>query len=75
MSSANNISLEPFLSNLAEVFDGDMEIEKTARRELRKVSQANFTTQRCTFPAAILYHILIPQKSMAQLSVRNSASI
>ena len=74
MSSANNISLKPFLSNLAEVFDGDMEIEKTARRELRKLSQANFSAQRYTLTAAIRYHILIPHKSMARLSVSNFTS-
>ena len=69
MSSANNISLKPFLSNLAEVFDGDMEIEKTARRELHKVSQATFSTQRWTLPAAMPYHILIlPQKFGSALS-------
>ena len=74
MSSVNNIGLKPFLSNFAEVFDGDMEIEKTARRELRKVSQTNFSTQRRALPATILYHILIPHKSMAQFSASNSAS-
>ena len=59
MGSENNSSLKLFLSNLAEVFDGDMEIEKTARRQLRKVCQTNFNTQRCTVPAEILYHTLI----------------
>ena len=39
MSSANNISLKSFLLNLADVFDGDREIEKTARLELNKSSQ------------------------------------
>lgn len=62
MSSENNISLKLFLSNLAEVFDGDMEIEKTARRRLRKVRQTNFNAQRCTVLAEILYHILISRQ-------------
>ena len=46
-----------------------MEIEKTARQELRKVSQTNFSTQRRALPAAILYHIWIPpQKYGSALS-------
>jgi len=44
MNVTNSISLKSPLLNLADVFDGDMEIEKTARRELRKVSRANFST-------------------------------
>ena len=62
MSSENNISLKLFLSNLAEVFDGDMEIEKTARRRLRKVRQTNSNAQRCTVLAEILCHILISRQ-------------
>ena len=54
MIVANSISLKSFLLNLADVFDGDIEIEKTARRELRKVSQANFSTKQCALPAPIL---------------------
>ena len=54
MNVANSISLKSFLLNLADVFDGDIEIEKTARRELRKVSQANFSTKQCALPAPIL---------------------
>ena len=54
MNVANSISLKSFLLNLADVFDGDMEIEKTARRELRKTSQANFSTEQCALPAPIL---------------------
>ena len=45
MDVVNSISLKSFLLNLADVFDGDIEIEKTARRELRKISQANFSTK------------------------------
>ena len=54
MNVANSIRLESFLLNLADVFDGDMEIEKTARRELSKTSQANFSTEQCALPAPIL---------------------
>ena len=54
MNVANSISLKSFLLNLADVFDGDMEIEKTARRELSKTSQANFSTEQCALPAPIL---------------------
>ena len=32
MSVANSVCLKSFLLNLADVFDGDIEIEKTARR-------------------------------------------
>ena len=54
MNVANSISLKSFLLNLADVFDGDMEIEKTARRELSNTSQANFSTEQCALPAPIL---------------------
>ena len=55
MNVTNSISLKSFLLNLADVFDGDMEIEKTARRgELSKVSRANFSTKQSTLPAPIL---------------------
>ena len=54
MNVENSISLKSFLLNLADVFDGDIEIEKTARRELRKISQANFSTKQCALPAPIL---------------------
>ena len=54
MNVANSISLKSFLLNLADVFDGDMKIEKTARRELSKTSQANFSTEQCALPAPIL---------------------
>ena len=54
MNFANSTSLKSFLLNLADVFDGDIEIEKTARRELRKISQANFSTKQCALPAPIL---------------------
>ena len=54
MSVANSVRLESFLLNLADVFDGDIEIEKTARRELHKVSQAKFSTKQCPLPAPIL---------------------
>ena len=54
MSVANSDSLKSFLINLADVFDGDIEIEKTARRELRKISQAKFSTKQCPLPAPIL---------------------
>ena len=53
MNVANSISLKSFLLNLADVFDGDIDIEKTARRELRKISQANFSTEQCALPAPI----------------------
>ncbi|MDC1120870.1 dimethylsulfonioproprionate lyase family protein [Alphaproteobacteria bacterium] len=54
MNVANSTSLKSFLLNLADVFDGDMEIEKTARRELSKTSRANFSTEQCALPAPIL---------------------
>ena len=54
MSVANSVSLKSFLLNLADVFDGDIEIEKTARRELRKVSRAKFSKKQCRLPAPIL---------------------
>ena len=54
MNAANITRLGSFLLDLADVFDGDMEIEKTARRELRKVSQANFSTNQCALPAPIV---------------------
>ena len=54
MNVANIDSLKSFLLNLADVFDGDIEIEKTARRELHKVSQAKFSTKQCPLPAPIL---------------------
>ena len=54
MSVANSVRLKSFLVNLADVFDGDIEIEKTARGELRKVSQAKFSTKQCPLPAPIL---------------------
>jgi hypothetical protein len=49
MIVANSISLKSFLLNLADVFDGDLEIEKTARRELRKVTQANLAQSNAPF--------------------------
>ena len=54
MNVANSIGLKSFLINLADVFDGDLEIEKTARRELLKVSLANFSTKPCPLPAQIV---------------------
>ena len=54
MNVANSVRLKSFLLNLADVFDGEIEIEKTARRELRKVSQAKFSTKQCPLPAPIL---------------------
>ena len=54
MNVANSVSLKSFLLNLADVFDDDTEIEKTARRELRKVSWAKFSTKQCPLPAPIL---------------------
>ena len=54
MSVANSVRLKSFLVNLADVFDGDIEIEKTARRELHKVSQPKFSTKQCPLPAPIL---------------------
>ena len=54
MNVANSVSLKLFLLNLADVFDGDIEIEKTARRELRKVSRAKFSKKQCRLPAPIL---------------------
>ena len=58
MSFANDISLKSFLLNLADVFDGDLEIEKTARRELNKVSPVNFSAKHCALPAPILSAML-----------------
>ena len=58
MSFANDISLKSFLLNLADVFDGDIEIEKTARRELNKVSPVNFSAKHCALPAPILSAML-----------------
>ena len=49
MNVANSISLKSFLLNLADVFNGDLEIEKTARRELRKVTQANLAQSNAPF--------------------------
>ena len=54
MNAANSISLKSFLLNLADVFDGDIEIEKTARRELSEVSRAKFGTEQCALPAPII---------------------
>ena len=54
MSVANSVSLKSFLLNLANVFDGDIEIEKIARRELSKVSRANFGAEQCALPAPII---------------------
>ena len=54
MNVAKSLNLKSFLLNLADVFDGDIEIEKVARRKLRKVSQANFSTERCALPAPIV---------------------
>ena len=54
MNDANSIRLKLFLLNLADVFDGDIEIEKAWRRELRKVSRSNFGTEQCTLPAPII---------------------
>ena len=54
MNVANSMSLKSFLLDLADVFDGDLQIEKIARRELLKVSQANFSTKQCALPAPIL---------------------
>ena len=47
MNVGNSISLKSFLFNLADVFDGDIEIEKIVRRELRKVSRANVSVCLC----------------------------
>ena len=54
MNVANSSNLKSFLLNLSDVFDRDIEIEKTARRVLRKVSQANFSTNQCALPASIV---------------------
>ena len=54
MNVANSSCLKSFLLNLPDLFDGDIEIEKTARRERRKVSQAYFSTKQCALPAPIL---------------------
>ena len=62
MNVTNNLSLKSFLLNLADVFDGDIEIEMIAKRELRKVSQANFSMNQCDLPAPI---ISVMQKSDA----------
>ena len=58
MNAAKSICLKSFLLNLAYVFDGDIEIEKTARRELNKVSPANFSAKHCALPAPILSAML-----------------
>ena len=39
---------------LADIFIGGLEIEKTARRELYKVSQADFSLKRSALPTPIL---------------------
>ena len=62
MNVKNSLSLKSFLLNLADVFDGDIEIEMIAKRELRKVSQANFSMNQCDLPAPI---IAVMQKSDA----------
>ena len=62
MNAANISCLKSFLLNLANIFDGDLEIEKTARLELSKVSQANFSAERGKLPATIL---LVMQQSDA----------
>ncbi len=54
MNSSNRICLKTFLLNLSNVFDGDIEIEKTARRELRQVSYSNVVANHCALPAPIL---------------------
>ncbi len=54
MNVTESINLKSFLLNLADVFDGDIEIEKVARRELRQVSQARCSTERCALPAPIV---------------------
>lgn len=54
MNSANSTCLKSFLSNLADVFDGDRVIEKTVRQELTRVSQAYFSTKQCALPAPIV---------------------
>ena len=54
MNVAKQLNLKSFLLNLADVFDGDIGIEKAARRELRKVPQANFSTKQCALPASIV---------------------
>ena len=54
MNVANSVNLKSFLLDLADVFDGAMEIEKTARLELRKVSRANFSVRQCALPAPII---------------------
>ncbi len=60
MNVTNNLSLKSFLFDLADVFDGDIEIEMIAKRELRKVSKANFSMKQCDLPAPI---ISVMQKS------------
>ena len=50
MNVAKRLKLKSFLLHLADVFDGDIEIEKAARQELRKVSQANFSTKQSALP-------------------------
>ena len=54
MNVTNSLSLKSFLFNLADVFDGDIEIEMIAKRELRKVSKANFSMKQCDLPAPII---------------------
>ena len=54
MNVAKRLKLKSFLLHLADVFDGDIEIEKTARQELRKVSQADFSTKQSALPDSIV---------------------
>ena len=54
MNSSNSTCLKSFLLKLADVFDGDIEIEKTVRRELTGVSHAHFSTKQCALPAPIV---------------------
>ena len=54
MNVTNSLSLRSFLFNLADVFDGDIEIEMIAKRELRKVSKANFSIKQSDLPAPII---------------------
>ena len=60
MHVKNSLSLKSFLFNLADVFDGDIEIERIAKRELSKVSKANFSMTQCELPAPV---ISVMQKS------------
>ena len=54
MNASNSISLKSFLLNLADVFDGDLEIEKIPRGEQRKVSQVNFNTKPRALPTPLV---------------------